>query len=466
MQTKTILGALFALVFTLSLIFSASPVSAQGKDVAGQIAALFAQIKELQAQIVRLQTYQSETSCNTFSDLRYGNFDDTQNGRVSQLQTWLGIPSSTFGFGTYGRKTQDAWYVMCGTAYATATTTYTVPSQIGNTPPSLDYSLRIIAGRSGASLYNEGSNIDGLVLTVVNNSPRIQTLTFPTSCRYTYTITNESKNVVFDLGATQNCVPNINSITLNSGHEYSFPVEHQDRHFHLKPGKYAITATVKDSYGTATAQTYVDVKSAEPTCTLSANPYSPMVGEYITLSWSSKNAIRFIWKQSGTANLLGLPYTTPSNSGTQSFKVAGSGDQLVVTLLVYAENGDVGSCITILSVDPSNTTIETDQTSTVSPTTPPTINSINPSQGGANTIVTIYGANLSGASTVEFYNNDVHTGGLGGASIISSNSTSVTFKISGIFAANSVDGSYRLKVVTPYGTSNGSSFTLRSQTTP
>ena len=53
-------------------------------------------------------------SCSSFSDVSYGQFDNYPGGRVSQLQTWLGIPSGTFGFGTYGKKTQAAWNAKCG----------------------------------------------------------------------------------------------------------------------------------------------------------------------------------------------------------------------------------------------------------------------------------------------------------------------------------------------------------------
>lgn len=58
----------------------------------------------------------SGLSCASFGDLAYGNFDTNPGGRVSQLQTWLGISSSSFGFGTYGPKTRALWNSKCGTA--------------------------------------------------------------------------------------------------------------------------------------------------------------------------------------------------------------------------------------------------------------------------------------------------------------------------------------------------------------
>jgi hypothetical protein len=65
----------------------------------------------------------SEVSCSTFADLSYGNFDINPGGRVSQLQTWLGIASNTFGFGTYGPRTQALWNNKCISVSVTPTVT-------------------------------------------------------------------------------------------------------------------------------------------------------------------------------------------------------------------------------------------------------------------------------------------------------------------------------------------------------
>ncbi|HEY5383034.1 MAG TPA: hypothetical protein VIJ88_00565, partial [Candidatus Paceibacterota bacterium] len=75
----------------------------------------------------------SSLSCSSFADLTYGSFDNNPGGRVSQLQTWLGISSNTFGFGTYGNKTQAAWNAKCG---GTQTTTSTAPNTNTNTAPA------------------------------------------------------------------------------------------------------------------------------------------------------------------------------------------------------------------------------------------------------------------------------------------------------------------------------------------
>jgi hypothetical protein len=75
-------------------------------------------------------------SCSSFADLTYGNFDNNPGGRISQLQTFLGISSNTFGFGTYGRKTQAAWNNMCGVQTTTSTQNNTAPTNTQTTPAS------------------------------------------------------------------------------------------------------------------------------------------------------------------------------------------------------------------------------------------------------------------------------------------------------------------------------------------
>ncbi len=76
----------------------------------------------------------------------------------------------------------------------------------------------------------------------------------------------------------------------------------------------------------------------------------------------------------------------------------------------------------------------------------PTITFITPSQGSANTNVTIYGTNLSGASSVEFYTSN---GQISGSLVPSSvSATNVVFTINGVFAANVSPGTYQVGVVT------------------
>ncbi len=79
-------------------------------------------------------------------------------------------------------------------------------------------------------------------------------------------------------------------------------------------------------------------------------------------------------------------------------------------------------------------------------TTLPSINLMTPTQGSAGTVVTISGTNLSGASSVEFYAAGSQFMGSLPPSSVSPNS--LTFTISGLFAANMTPGLYQVGVVT------------------
>ncbi|MBI2409795.1 IPT/TIG domain-containing protein [Candidatus Kaiserbacteria bacterium] len=92
----------------------------------------------------------------------------------------------------------------------------------------------------------------------------------------------------------------------------------------------------------------------------------------------------------------------------------------------------------------------------------PSISSISPSQGAAGTVVTIYGANLAEASSVEFYGTSGKFVGSFVPSAVSA--SSVVFSINAIFAANASPDTYHVGVVTnacPGGcNSNRIGFTL------
>jgi hypothetical protein len=119
----------------------------------------------------------STLSCGNFANLSYGDFDNNPGGRVSQLQTFLGISSNTFGFGTYGRKTQVAWNARCGATQTTPTATYTAPTNTQTTPntttntaPSTSYvaptSISVTYPQAGYSLDNSGAKDSGQIATI------------------------------------------------------------------------------------------------------------------------------------------------------------------------------------------------------------------------------------------------------------------------------------------------------------
>ena len=129
---KSNLVRLFAgTVVTLSLLGSVSVVQASSLS-STQVSAIISLlqafgadqgvINNVSATLGGGQTI-STLTCASFSDVTYGTFDDAVGGRVSQLQTWLGIPSNTFGFGTYGKKTQALWNSKCSGVVTPSTTT-------------------------------------------------------------------------------------------------------------------------------------------------------------------------------------------------------------------------------------------------------------------------------------------------------------------------------------------------------
>ncbi len=98
----------------------------------------------------------------------------------------------------------------------------------------------------------------------------------------------------------------------------------------------------------------------------------------------------------------------------------------------------------------------------------PSISSITPNSATANTVVTISGTNLTGASEVDFYNastNQLQGGIMNGVQnniTVSSDGTSLQFTLSDTFVSNENAGNYQVNVVTPTGTSNALTFSLTS----
>ena len=79
--------------------------------------------------------------------------------------------------------------------------------------------------------------------------------------------------------------------------------------------------------------------------------------------------------------------------------------------------------------------------------TQPSITSISPTQGTAGTSVTIYGTNLFGVTTVEFYDTSGLLKAATPVDMTSVSASSVTFRISGLFEANVSPGVYQVNVV-------------------
>ena len=127
-----LLGAGFITIPTQA--HAASLTSQQISAIIGLLQSFGADQSVINNVSIALGGSSSALSCSTFADLTYGNFDTNPGGRVSQLQTWLGIPLNTFGFGTYGPRTRALWNSRCGGAQITPSTTYTAPTNTQTAP--------------------------------------------------------------------------------------------------------------------------------------------------------------------------------------------------------------------------------------------------------------------------------------------------------------------------------------------
>jgi len=174
--------ALVALGFLLSVGSIAAPVQAASLTSA-QVQAVISLLQSFGVDAGTIANVQAtlggssgSLSCSSFADVTYGSFDNNPGGRVSQLQTWLGIPSNTFGFGTYGRKTQAAWNSRCGGVQTTTSTSAsgvapltTGTPTIGSISPSGTPAISV-ASVSGLSITLQYSNMPPAALKVFNNT--------------------------------------------------------------------------------------------------------------------------------------------------------------------------------------------------------------------------------------------------------------------------------------------------------
>ena len=118
------------------------------------------------------------------------------------------------------------------------------------------------------------------------------------------------------------------------------------------------------------------------------------------------------------------------------------------------------SPVTVLAISQTVTPV-TPAPSTSIPGGLPTITTVSPAQGGANTRVTLSGSNLTNTSSIEFAQNGQSSGAITPSE---AQSQSVTFTIPYAYAANTSAGTYQLRAVTPSGTSNSLNFTFTATT--
>ncbi|HEY5383015.1 MAG TPA: hypothetical protein VIJ88_00465, partial [Candidatus Paceibacterota bacterium] len=170
------LGLLLSVGSIAAQAQAASLTSAQVQAIIGLLQSFGADQSVINNVSATLGGSSSSMSCSSFADISYGNFDNNPGGRVSQLQTWLGIPSNTFGFGTYGRKTQAAWNARCG-GTQTNTATQSSNNTAGNsstfatpTTGTVPLTVTFVAPPSaGGDYVYFGDGADGCSIAGVTN---------------------------------------------------------------------------------------------------------------------------------------------------------------------------------------------------------------------------------------------------------------------------------------------------------
>ena len=197
--TRFAIGAVAALS-----LFGAVGVAQASSLTSGQVSAIISLLQSFGADQSVINNVSAALggqisgglSCASFADVSYGNFDNNPGGRVSQLQTWLGIPSSTFGFGTYGNKTRSAWNARCGehslmqpqggalqvslssaTAPTTATVTGWYDTKINGEGK---YSISFGDGNAQDLMCSTGSSKCDIYVTHAYNSPGTYTINLVT----------------------------------------------------------------------------------------------------------------------------------------------------------------------------------------------------------------------------------------------------------------------------------------------
>lgn len=115
------------------------------------------------------------------------------------------------------------------------------------------------------------------------------------------------------------------------------------------------TLCAERTLGTATI-TVIGRSSTQPSCTLSAKPYTLVTGERSVLSWTSKNAVKAKWQQDSAANVLGLSVDALPTSGSETITAAGKGSQTAI-LLVTGSDGTTASCSTTLHIEATSSSI-------------------------------------------------------------------------------------------------------------
>jgi len=286
MLKKHIGAGVLALGLLFSVGFVAPPAQAAGLT-STQVSAILSLLSSFGADQGTISSVSAAlggsttagVSCSSFADVHYGDFDNDSGGRVSQLQTFLGIASNTFGFGTYGKKTQAAWNAQCGgtTSTQNSSTGLTVSSNYGAAPLTVTFSNLPVTAAEENLNFGDGQSTSNGATGYWPSGGVVHTYTTPG----TYTVTLLGEMSEGQLGSA--------------------------------------TITVTGSNSTQS--------SAMPTCTLTPSAYTPSLytsvpgqiyvklNSSVTFTWASQNATSGMWSSGDKAGTSG---STTFNNLTQS----------------------------------------------------------------------------------------------------------------------------------------------------
>ncbi|MBX9765159.1 hypothetical protein K2X83_00790, partial [Patescibacteria group bacterium] len=308
-------------------------------------------------------------------DIATGFFGRLSQSYVVKFQQEKGLPA----FGIVGSLTRAKIAESCGkgqtgTTPTTPTGTSPLPGTGGGTgnpgttvvtsgaANGLAYSLALKGGNgTNFDSFVEGADIGPFVLTVKNVSSTTQSVTFPNNCWYSYWIVNRGTNggVVFDLSSIQKCISAESFVsktfTLKPGDSFFVDITHKYQTYQLPPGDYGMRIFLNTSTGSnAVAKFDFKVWGREPTtsklsCSLAANKSSYILGEQVTVRWTSTGANYATWIRDTEKDNFFLGGDKLDTAGSATFTANVLGNPYLV-MKVFNASGNTNTCSLIIPV--------------------------------------------------------------------------------------------------------------------
>lgn len=182
------------------------------------------------------------------NDVHYGQRDKTTNGSVVNLQAflhakgYLAVEPTGF-FGPMTLKAVKQFQKENGIQQTGKAGPLTRGRMKEITCTDEDPTV-IVSLKTNKDEYNTGDNIH-MTLTLLNNSDQTKSLTFPNSCKVSYTIDGEYNSL-----AAMMCAMMVQTQTVLPHASVSWDLEHEWGSYELSKGQHTITASVA-GYGSA-----------------------------------------------------------------------------------------------------------------------------------------------------------------------------------------------------------------------